>query len=121
MCVAEAGTLLRNAWTFNSPKRPTYQGLERRKNKTLGTYYNNLVFPTFLRAFFTEIVRLLMSMQVDRVDRRKIYWSGNYINPNSNEYRLLENEANYAVSSKSEHDQLAHFNDERKGVLEENK
>lgn len=41
-----------------------------------------------------------MSMQVDRVDRRKIYWSGNYINPNSNEYRLLENEANYAVSSK---------------------
>ena len=38
-----------------------------------------------------------MSMQVDRVDRQRIYWTGNYVNPNSVEYRLLEDEANQAV------------------------
>ena len=38
-----------------------------------------------------------MSMQVDRVDRQRIYWNGNYVNPNSVEYRLLEDEANQAV------------------------
>ena len=46
----------------------------------------------------TEIIRLLMSMQVDRVDRQRIYWNGNYVNPNSLEYRLLEDEATQAVS-----------------------
>ncbi len=49
--------------------------------------------------FETETVRLLMSMQVDRVDGQRIFWSGNYLNPNSVEYQTLESEANYAVST----------------------
>lgn len=45
-----------------------------------------------------EIVRLLMSMQVDRINQQRIFWSGNYLNPNSREYQTLESEATYAVS-----------------------
>ncbi len=48
-----------------------------------------------------ETVLLLMSMQVDRVDRQRIFWSGNYLNPNSIEYQTLEGEASYAVSGSS--------------------
>ena len=47
---------------------------------------------------FSEIVRLLMSMQVDRINQRRIFWSGKYVNPNSKEYKTLEGESNYAVS-----------------------
>lgn len=39
-----------------------------------------------------------MSMQVDRINDQRIFWSGNYLNPNSREYRTLEDEASYAVS-----------------------
>lgn len=45
-----------------------------------------------------ETVRLLMSMQVDRMDLAKLTWNKNYLNPNSAEYRDLEQEAVYAVS-----------------------
>ena len=46
----------------------------------------------------SEIVRLLMSMQVDRINQQKVVWNGNYKNPNSREYQTLEGESNYAVS-----------------------
>ena len=39
-----------------------------------------------------------MSLQVDRVDRQRIFWNSNYINPNSIEFQVLQQEANYAVS-----------------------
>ena len=50
--------------------------------------------------YFSEIVRLLMSMQVDRINQKRIFWSGKYVNPNSKEYKTLEGESNYAVSNK---------------------
>ncbi len=40
----------------------------------------------------------MMSMQVDRINQRRIAWGPRYANPNSEEYRSLEDEANYAVS-----------------------
>jgi hypothetical protein len=40
-----------------------------------------------------------MSMQVDRVQQQRIFWSGNYVNPNSREYQTLEDESNYAIDS----------------------
>lgn len=40
-----------------------------------------------------------MSMQVDRIGADRIFWSGNYVNPNSDEYQALEEEAAYAVSA----------------------
>ena len=39
-----------------------------------------------------------MSMKVDRVGDRRIVWSGNYGNPESEEYKTLEWEAKHAVS-----------------------
>ena len=50
--------------------------------------------------FVSEIVRLLMSMQVDRINQQRIFWSGKYVNPNSKEYKTLEGESNYAVSGR---------------------
>ena len=41
-----------------------------------------------------------MSMQVDRINQRRLFWSGKYVNPNSKEYKTLEGESNYAVSGK---------------------
>ena len=41
-----------------------------------------------------------MSMQVDRINQQRIFWSGKYVNPNSKEYKTLEGESNYAVSCK---------------------
>ena len=41
-----------------------------------------------------------MSMQVDRINQKRIFWSGKYVNPNSKEYKTLEGESNYAVSNK---------------------
>ena len=40
-----------------------------------------------------------MSMQVDRINQKRIFWSGKYVNPNSKEYKTLEGESNYAVSN----------------------
>ena len=40
-----------------------------------------------------------MSMQVDRINQKRIFWSGKYVNPNSKEYQTLEGESNYAVSN----------------------
>ena len=40
-----------------------------------------------------------MSMQVDRVNQQRIFWSGNYLNPNSIEYQTLEDESSYAIDS----------------------
>ena len=54
-----------------------------------------------ISVFVSEIVRLLMSMQVDRINQQRIFWSGKYVNPNSKEYKTLEGESNYAVSSKN--------------------
>ncbi len=52
---------------------------------------------TFIFNFSAEIVQLLMSMQVDRINQVQLQWSSNYQNPNSREYRLLLDEANKAV------------------------
>jgi hypothetical protein len=37
-------------------------------------------------------------MQVDRINQNRISWGPMYVNPNSDEYRSLEDEAVYAVS-----------------------
>ena len=63
---------------------------------------NKLSFPPF-----SEIVRLLMSMQVDRMNQRRLFWSGKYVNPNSKEYKTLEGESNYAVSVKIKVNQVS--------------
>ena len=36
-----------------------------------------------------------MSMQVDRINQRRIFWSGKYVNPNSKEYKTLEGESKH--------------------------
>ena len=45
-----------------------------------------------------ETIRLMMSLQVDRVKQRRIQWNRDYENPSSEAYRTLEDEAIYAVS-----------------------
>ena len=40
----------------------------------------------------------MMSMQVDRIKQNKIEWNSDYVNPNSQAYRVLEDESVYAVS-----------------------
>ena len=54
---------------------------------------------TYLIIFFymTEVVQLLMSMQVDRINQAQLQWNSNYLNPNSREYRVLYDEATKAV------------------------
>ena len=39
----------------------------------------------------------MMSMQVDQIKQNRIRWNSNYLNPNSEEYVTLEDEAVYAV------------------------
>ena len=46
----------------------------------------------------TETIRLMMSLQVDRIKQNKIGWNSDYVNPNSQAYRVLEDESVYAVS-----------------------
>ena len=46
-----------------------------------------------------ETIRLMMSVQVDQIKQSRITWNNKYLNPNSNEYITLEDEAVYAVSS----------------------
>ena len=42
----------------------------------------------------------MMSLQVDRIKQRQVRWDRqSYTNPNSENYRTLEDEAIYAVSS----------------------
>ena len=41
-------------------------------------------------------------MQVDRINQKRLFWSGKYVNPNSKEYKTLEGESNYAVSVNKE-------------------
>jgi hypothetical protein len=38
-----------------------------------------------------------MSLQVDRIENERLFWSGNYVNPGAREYQTLEEEANLAV------------------------
>lgn len=40
----------------------------------------------------------MMSLQVDRIKQNRIEWNADYVNPNSEAYRTLEDEAVYAVS-----------------------
>ena len=47
---------------------------------------------------FTETVRLLMSMKIDRIKDDKIRWSEMYMDQNTEQYHTLEDEVNYAVS-----------------------
>ena len=55
---------------------------------------------TELTCFFAETIRLMMSLQVDRIKQRQVRWDRqSYTNPNSENYRTLEDEAIYAVSS----------------------
>ncbi|XP_040563775.1 uncharacterized protein [Lepeophtheirus salmonis] len=46
-----------------------------------------------------KTVKLLMSLQVDRINNNRIFWSNHYENPNSEEYQLLEGESNYAIDT----------------------
>ncbi|XP_042242419.1 uncharacterized protein LOC121879718 isoform X2 [Homarus americanus] len=46
-----------------------------------------------------RIISLYMSLKVDRVGDQRIVWGGNYYNPESQEYRLLEWEARHAISN----------------------
>nr|XP_045594534.1 mucin-12-like isoform X4 [Procambarus clarkii] len=46
-----------------------------------------------------RMISLHVSLKVDRVGDQRIVWSGNYDNPESEEYRLLEWEAKHAISS----------------------
>ena len=48
---------------------------------------------------FLETIRLMMSVQVDQIKQNRISWNNKYLNPNSNEYITLEDEAVYAVSN----------------------
>ena len=41
----------------------------------------------------------MMSVQVDQIKQSRISWNNKYLNPNSNEYITLEDEAVYAVSN----------------------
>ena len=41
----------------------------------------------------------MMSLQVDRIKQNKIEWNADYVNPNAENYRTLEDEAVYAVST----------------------
>ena len=41
----------------------------------------------------------MMSVQVDQIKQSRITWNNKYLNPNSNEYITLEDEAVYAVSN----------------------
>ena len=41
----------------------------------------------------------MMSVQVDQIKQSRITWNNKYLNPNSNEYITLEDEAVYAVST----------------------
>ncbi|XP_063879067.1 uncharacterized protein LOC135110561 isoform X1 [Scylla paramamosain] len=45
-----------------------------------------------------RMVSLQMSLKVDRVGPQRIVWTGNYANPASDEYRLLQWEAQHAIS-----------------------
>ena len=40
----------------------------------------------------------MMSMQVDQMKQNRISWNNNYLNPNSDEYITMEDEAVYAVN-----------------------
>lgn len=44
------------------------------------------------------MVSLRVSLKVDRVGDQRIVWGGNYGNPESQEYQMLEWEAQHAVS-----------------------
>ena len=43
------------------------------------------------------MVMLEVSLKVDRVGNQRISWNGNYANPESEEYQILEWEAKKAV------------------------
>lgn len=46
-----------------------------------------------------EMVMLEVSVKVDRVANQRISWGGNYANPESEEFQVLEWEAKKAVST----------------------
>ncbi|XP_069955371.1 mucin-2 isoform X3 [Cherax quadricarinatus] len=46
-----------------------------------------------------RMISLQVSLKVDRVGDQRIVWGGNYENPESEEYRLLQWEARHAISS----------------------
>eukprot|EP00090_Calanus_glacialis_P024763 TRINITY_DN3845_c0_g1_i2.p1 TRINITY_DN3845_c0_g1~~TRINITY_DN3845_c0_g1_i2.p1 ORF type:complete len:1336 (-),score=262.38 TRINITY_DN3845_c0_g1_i2:474-4481(-) len=51
------------------------------------------------RQLCKKIVRLLMSMKIDRIQEDKIVWNNGYENQNTEEYQVLEGEVNYAIGS----------------------
>lgn len=67
-------------------------------NSNFLTFVIDLILKMVLFFFFLETISLHMSMKVDRVGDRRIVWSGNYGNPESEEYKTLEWEAKHAVS-----------------------
>merc|ERR1719266_3072148 len=46
-----------------------------------------------------KTIRLMMSLQVDRIKQKKIEWNSDYVNPNSQAYRVLEDESVYAIDT----------------------
>jgi len=51
------------------------------------------------RLLCKKIVRLLMSMKIDRIQDDRIKWNNGYENQNTEEYQVLEGEVNYAIGS----------------------
>jgi len=51
------------------------------------------------RLLCKKIVRLLMSMKIDRIQEEKIVWNNEYDNQNTEMYQVLEGEVNYAIGS----------------------
>ena len=60
--------------------------------------YFTITYLLILILSITETIRLMMSLQVDRIKQKKIGWNSDYVNPNSQAYRILEDESVYAVS-----------------------
>jgi len=51
------------------------------------------------RLLCKKIVRLLMSMKIDRIQDDKIIWNNDYNNQNTEQYQVLEGEVDYAIGS----------------------
>ena len=73
-------------------------GYGRKNHRLLCKSKNHLACAKDLLLFIVEIVRLLMSMKIDRIQEEKIVWNNEYDNQNTEMYQVLEGEVNYAVS-----------------------
>ena len=73
-------------------------GYGRKNHRLLCKSKTHLACAKDLLLFIIEIVRLLMSMKIDRIQEEKIVWNNEYDSQNTEMYQVLEGEVNYAVS-----------------------